>query len=211
MIYRSIALAMLRGINWECAALRMLSRRRELIDTVTVRSRCGCKFVAPKDGKGYDAPNMGSGSQIQIQEVTLQYTQKKIAKMRPFTSMLLLLLAAAPLWAKPKVEVRVKVNDGFGKNQPQDSLSRTGSSYDGALQGGTDYFLNVTVLSDNAEAVANNNGHWCIKGDTLLGSFEYCGMLDGKNLEIDIPQKDGKIKKKSFVIFDHKWRKESDI
>ena len=131
--------------------------------------------------------------------------------MRQLMWMLVLLMAALPSWAKPKVEVRVSVNDGFGKNQPADSLSRTGSSYDGKLGGATDYYLNVTVSSDTAEAVAVNNGHWCIKGDTLLGSFQYQGTLDGKNLEIEVPQKDGKIKKKSFVIFDRKWRKESDI
>jgi hypothetical protein len=124
---------------------------------------------------------------------------------------LLLLLTASPLWAKPKVEVRVKVNEGIGKNLPQDSLSRTGSSVDGALNAGQVFYLNVTVLSDNAEAVAKNNGQWCIKGDDLLSSLEYHGTLEGNNLELEIPQKNGKIKKKSYVVFDHRWRKLSDI
>lgn len=124
---------------------------------------------------------------------------------------LLLLLAASPLWAKPKVEVRVRVNEGIGKNLPQDSLSKTGSPMDGALVGDQVFYLNVTVLSDNAEAVAKNNGQWCIKGDDLLSSLEYHRTLDGNNLELEIPQKNGKTKKKSYVIYDHKWRKLSDI
>jgi hypothetical protein len=131
--------------------------------------------------------------------------------MKPVTFFALLLLAAMPIWAKPKIEVRVKVNEGIGKNLPQDSLSRTGSSMDGALGGAQVFYLNVTVLSDNADAVAKNNGQWCIKGDELLGSLEYHGTLDGNTLEIEVPQPNGKIKKKSYGIFDHKWRKLSDI
>ena len=131
--------------------------------------------------------------------------------MKPITFFVLLLLAASPLWAKPKVEVRVKVNEGIGKNLPQDSLSRTGSSMGGSLGGNQVFYLNVTVLSDNVEAVAKNNGQWCIKGDDLLGSLEYHGTLDGNTLEIEIPQPNGKIKKKSYGIYDHKWRKLSDL
>jgi hypothetical protein len=131
--------------------------------------------------------------------------------MRSLTGLLLLLLAASPLWAKPKVAVRVRVNEGIGKNLPQDSLSRTGSSMDGAINAGQVFFLNVTVLSDNADAVAKNNGQWCIKGDDLLSSLEYLATLDGNNLEIEIPQQGGKTKKKSYVVYDHKWRKLSDL
>lgn len=131
--------------------------------------------------------------------------------MKLVTFFVLPLLAASSLWAKPKVEVRVRVNEGIGKNLPQDSLSRTGSSMDGALGGAQVFYLNVTVLSDNADAVAKNNGQWCIKGDELLGSLEYHGTLDGNTLEIEVPQPNGKIKKRSYGIFDHKWRKLSDI
>jgi hypothetical protein len=131
--------------------------------------------------------------------------------MKPLTGLLLLLLAAAPLWAKPKVDVRIKVNEGIGKNLPQDSLSRTGSTMDAPLNAGQVYYLNVIVLSDNADAVAKNNGQWCIKGDDLLGSLEYHGTLDGNTLEIEIPQTNGKTKKKSYAIFDRKWRKLSDL
>lgn len=131
--------------------------------------------------------------------------------MKPFACFTLLLLAVMPLWAKPKVEVRVKVNEGVGKNVPQDSLSRTGSSMDGALGGTQVFYMNVTVLSDNADAVSKNNGQWCIKGDDLLGSLVYHGTLDGNTLEIEIPLPNGKTKKKSYGIYDRKWRKLSDL
>ena len=122
-----------------------------------------------------------------------------------------LLLCKPSLAGKPKVDVQVKVNEGIGKNPPADSLSRTGSSYDGSLQSASVYYLNVVVTSDNADAAAKNNGQWCIKGDELLGSLEYHGTLDGNTLEIEIPQPNGKTKKKSYGIYDHKWRKLSDL
>jgi hypothetical protein len=132
--------------------------------------------------------------------------------MRPFLWLLLPLLAASPLLAKPKVDVRVKVNDEIAKDRAQDSLSKgTGSSMSTTFYG-TVFFLNVTVLSDNAEAVAKNNGQWCISGDIELDqATEYHGTLDGNDLELEILQKNGKIKKKKFEILDHKWRKLSDI
>src|SRR5580704_10171632 len=101
--------------------------------------------------------------------------------MKPFTGLLLLLLAALPLWAKPKVDVRSKANEGDGKNLPQDSLSRTVSSMDAPLKPGQVFYVDVTVLSDNADAVAKNSGEWCMKGDDLLGGIEYQGTLDGNN------------------------------
>jgi hypothetical protein len=103
------------------------------------------------------------------------------------------------------------VNDGIGKNLPQDSLSRTGSPIDGALGGTQVFYLNVTVRSDNAEAVATSNGQWCIKGDALLGSLTYHGTLSGNDVELEVPQPNGKIKKMSFVVYDRKWRKLSDL
>ena len=132
--------------------------------------------------------------------------------MRPPTLLLLLLLAASPLWAKPKVDVRVKVNDGIGRNRPQDSLAPIGGVFAGPVDYRTIFFLNVTVLSDNAEAVAKNSGQWCISGNTELDvATEYHGTLNGNNLELEIPQKNGKTKKKNFEILDHKWRKLSDF
>jgi hypothetical protein len=122
--------------------------------------------------------------------------------------LLLLLLAASPLWAKPKVDVRIKIDDEIVKERPQDQLSRGGGASIPTSIYGSVYFLNVTVLSDNAEAVAKNNGQWCIQGDIELDKrTEYHGTLDGNNLELEIPQKNGKTKKKNFEIFDHKWRK----
>ena len=80
--------------------------------------------------------------------------------MRPLTGLVLLLLAASPLWAKPKVEVRVRMNEGLGKNLPYDQISRSGMGGDGALMRGQVFFLNVTVFADNAEVVAQNNGQF---------------------------------------------------
>jgi hypothetical protein len=122
-----------------------------------------------------------------------------------------LLFAERALAGKPKVDVQVKVNEGVGKNPPADSLSRTGSSYDGSLQSATIFYLNVTVTSDNADAVAKSNGQWCIKGDALLSSLTYHGTLSGNDLELEVPQPNGKIKKMSFVVYDRKWRKLADI
>jgi hypothetical protein len=132
--------------------------------------------------------------------------------MRPLTWLFLLLLAASPLWAKPKVDVRVKVDDGVGVDRAKDSLSRVGGASPVTTIYTTVFFLNVTVLSDNADAVAKNNGQWCISGDTGLDkSTEYHGTLDGANLELEIPQKNGKIKKKSFDVIARNWKKLSDL
>jgi hypothetical protein len=132
--------------------------------------------------------------------------------MRPLTCVLLFLLAASPLWPKPKVEVRIKIDDQIIKERRQDSLSRGGGASIPTTIFGVIYFLNVTVLSDNAEAVAKNNGKWCISGDTEMDkTTEYHGTLDGDRLELEIPQKDGKTKKKTFEVFDHKWRKLVDL
>lgn len=132
--------------------------------------------------------------------------------MKPLTWLFLLLLAASPLWAKPKVDVRVKVEDGVGVDRAKDSISRVGGASSATTIYTTVFYLNVTVLSDNPEAVAKNNGQWCISGDTgLEKATEYHGTLDGNNLELEIPQKNGKTKKKSFDVIEHKWKKLSDI
>jgi len=132
--------------------------------------------------------------------------------MRLLTGSLSLLLAALPLWAKPKVEIRIKIDDQIIKERPQDSLSRGGGAAIPTTIYGSIYFLNVTVLSDNAEAVAKNNGQWCISGDIELDkATEYHGMLNGNSIELEIPQKDGKTKRKTFEVFDHKWRKLIDL
>lgn len=132
--------------------------------------------------------------------------------MRPRIGLLVLFLSASPLWAKPKVEVRVKASDGVGIDRPQDALSKGGGASLNTILYGTVYYWNVTVRSDNAEAVARNNGQWCISSDIDLdASAEYRGILDGNRLELEIPQKNGKIKKTKFEIFDRKWKKLSDL
>lgn len=132
--------------------------------------------------------------------------------MRPFLWLLLPLLAASPLLAKPKVDVRVKVNEELAKDRAQDSLSKSPGSSMSTTFYGTVFLLNVTVLSDNAEAVAKNNGQWCISGNIELDrATEYHGTLDGNNLTLEILQKNGKIKKQTFEIIDHRWRKLSDM
>jgi hypothetical protein len=131
--------------------------------------------------------------------------------------MLLLLLAASPLCAKPKVAVRVKVKEGMGKDYVQDSLAKNGNpiGVDGVGGQGTGiiygrvFYINVIVislLSNDEAAVAKNDGQWCIKGDTELEFSDYSGTLDGNRLEVEIPQKNGKIRKVKFDIIDHKWR-----
>lgn len=140
-------------------------------------------------------------------------------KMRCLARFLLALLAVqlllwpSPLSAKPKVAVRVKVNEGVGKNQPVDSLERAGRSYAAPLPQPTLWYMNVTVLSDNADAVAQNNGQWCIRGegDSELSSITYQGTLTGNDLEVEVPQPNGKLRKAHFTVYDHKWRKLSDL
>jgi len=135
-----------------------------------------------------------------------------MSEMRFLTLTLSILLAASPLWAKPKVEVSVKISDEIAKDMPQASLSRDGSSTINTSIYGLIFYFNVTVFSKNAEAVAKNDGQWCITGDTQLDrGAEYQGTLNGNNLEIEIPQKNGKTKKKSFDVIDRKWRKLSDL
>jgi hypothetical protein len=113
--------------------------------------------------------------------------------------------------AKPKVEVRLKVNDGIGKYSQQDTLNKYNSPVAGPLMSNEVFYFNVVVSSDNADAVAQNKGQWCIKGEADLSSIEYHGTLSGNNMEVEVPQKNGKNKKVSFVVYDHKWRKLSDL
>jgi hypothetical protein len=132
--------------------------------------------------------------------------------MKPLTSLLLLLLASAPLQAKPKVDVRVKVSDSIEVNTPQASLSRDHNSSPASTFFAPVYILNVTVLSENAEAVAKNNGQWCMSGDVELGkNIEYHGTLNGNTIEVELPQNSGKTKKITFEITDHKWKKLSEF
>jgi hypothetical protein len=128
------------------------------------------------------------------------------------TWFLLVLFTAAPLCAKPKIDVRVKVNEGLRKDRAGDSLSKGGGVTPGNTFTAGVWFMNVTVTADNSEAVAKNNGQWCITGDTALDvNGEYQGTLDGNSLDIQVPGKNGKNKKLHFEVLDHKWRKLSDL
>lgn len=138
-------------------------------------------------------------------------------RMRPLAFLLAsflilqLLLHAVSLAARPKVDVRIKVNEGIGKYASPDTLNKYNSPVAGPLMSNEVFYFNVIVFSDNVEAVAKNNGQWCIKGDIELQSIEYHGTLGGNDLEIEIPQKNGRTKKITFVVYDHKWRKLSDM
>jgi len=127
--------------------------------------------------------------------------------------LLLVLLAAAPLLAKPKVAVHVTVNQGKGRDEVQDTLSKNGVSNSAAdTVFATVYFLNVTVTSDKAEALAGNDGHWCIKGASPLDvNGEYPALLNGNGLDVQVPAKNGKTKTLHFEVLDHKWRTLADL
>ena len=94
--------------------------------------------------------------------------------MRSPTWLLLLSFTAFPLWAKPKVDLRVTLNDGIGEDVVQDSLAKNGDPLSANSIGGHGtehdlrrvfYSLNVTMFSHDAAAVAKSNGQWCITGD----------------------------------------------
>lgn len=134
--------------------------------------------------------------------------------MRPLIWLPLALLVAGPLCAKPKVDVKVTVFEGIGRDSAGDSLSKSGIATTSNITHTAAFFMNVTVASDNPKnvEVAKNGGQWCIEGDTGLDvGGEYTGVLDGNSLTIEMPQKNGKIKKLNFEIFDHKWRKLADL
>jgi hypothetical protein len=127
----------------------------------------------------------------------------------------LVLLSAAPLsvLAKPKVNVFVQSHEAFAILQSPDSLARAGSpmgQYSAPLPPHTDYFINVTVQVHDPQAPLTD-AHWCIKGDSELGDIVYEGFISGNDLELEIPQNNGKIKKVSFKIIDRKWRERKNL
>ena len=138
-------------------------------------------------------------------------------RTKSFASFLMALVAmqlvlGSPVFSgKPKVEVRLKVDDGIGKYPPQDSLNKYNSPVAGPLMSNEIYYFNVTIASDNVDAVAQNGGKWCIKGDIMLSSIEYHATLSGNDLVVEVPAKNGKPKRQNFVVYDHKWRKLADI
>jgi hypothetical protein len=81
-----------------------------------------------------------------------------------FTACLLLMLAATvPVWAKPKIDVKVKVFNGVGRDRVADSLSKsdkTSSNTNESMLYERVFYFNVTLTSDRAEPVlAKNNGN----------------------------------------------------
>ena len=126
--------------------------------------------------------------------------------------LLLMLLAAAPAWAKPKIDVKLKVFNGIGRDRVSGALTKNGSTpsntNDGMLYERVFYF-NVTLTTERANAaLAKSNGQWCITGDTELNVDEFYDVtLDGNNLEIEITAKNGKSKKYRYVVIDRQWRK----
>lgn len=138
----------------------------------------------------------------------------KIKSLGPMACFLLALPFLLSPWAvagKSKVDVRIRVNEGIGKYPQQDFLNERNTPMSGPLMSNEIFYFNVKVLSDNSQAVAKNDGQWCIKGDIYLDSNELHGTLSGNDLEIEVPQKNGKIKKVGFAIVDYKWRKLSDF
>ena len=126
--------------------------------------------------------------------------------------LVLLLLAAAPVWAKPKIDVKVKVFNGIGRDAVAGSLSKsekTSSNTNESMLYERVFYFNVTLTSEKPEAIlAKNNGQWCITGDTELGVTElYDATLDGNNLDVEIIAKNGKTKKYHYVVIDRQWRK----
>ena len=126
--------------------------------------------------------------------------------------LLLMLVAAAPVWAKPKIDVKVKVFNGIGRDRVAGSLSKTektSSNTNESILYERVFYLNVTITSERTEAaLAKNNGQWCISGDTELDINElYDATLDGNNLDVEVTAKNGKTKKYRFVVIDRQWRK----
>jgi hypothetical protein len=127
----------------------------------------------------------------------------------PWLCAIFVAITVSSLWAKPKVDVRVKIHDQWTRDKIDESMPNLGNSVSNVTTI-TVAYLNVTVLSDNAEAVAQNKGQWCIVGDSLLDTQgDYQGTLDGTNLEIDVPQKNGKPKHFTYKVFDRSWRDSS--
>jgi hypothetical protein len=129
-----------------------------------------------------------------------------------FLFVLLASLAAAPLCAKSKVNIRIHVSEGVGRDHATDSLTKSGATNSLNLTNQSIFYLNVTVSSEDAAAVAKNHGEWCISGDNSLNvNQEYEGTLDGNNLDVQVTGNNGKTKKYHYEIFDHKWRKLADL
>ena len=136
---------------------------------------------------------------------------KSLGPLACFFLALPLTLSTLAVATKPKVDVRIMVNEGIGKYPQQDFLNERNTPVAGPLISNEIFYFNVKVLSDNTQAVAKKTDNGVSKVKSTLNSNEYHGTLSGNDLEIEIPQKNSKIKKMGFVIVDHKWRKLADI
>jgi hypothetical protein len=122
-------------------------------------------------------------------------------------------LLALPLWAKPKTVVYVQSHEAFEITGSADTLSRGDTplgAYSAPLAPPIDYFINVTVQVHDPQ-VPLTDAHWCIKGDAALGDLIYHGTISGNDMELEIPDKNGKNKNKSFKIIDRKWRERKNL
>ena len=124
------------------------------------------------------------------------------------------------LLAKPKPAVPVYVHI---KQESVETLS-TGTTFSGVGSGGSGsysssgsysaatVFMNVTIsprTPDKAGATAAGDGQWCLLGDSkvpLDENGQYEGLLQGDDVSILVPEKNGKTKKIHFGIYDRKWR-----
>jgi len=120
----------------------------------------------------------------------------------------LFLLTSAASAKTAKVNVHVKVGTSVKREKSQGSLSL-------AVSAPIISYVNVTLTSDDASAVATNNGQWCIQSQDeavdLPAGAEYQGVLEGDYIEVAIPLTNGKTRKISFKIFDKKWHTPYDL
>ena len=144
--------------------------------------------------------------------------------VKPLTRLLVALLCISPLIAKPKptVPIYVQIHEGNGEIQTNTTeYSGVGSSGAGSYAStgsysGATIFVNATVraqTSENAPAVATNDGKWCLLGSSeipLDPNVQYPGMLRGDGIDILVPQKNGKTKKIHFSVYDHAWKNLSE-
>jgi hypothetical protein len=163
-----------------------------------------------REMRGGKGPFSGRGERLLKFESEPRLKRRR--NMRWPALLLFALLAPMPAGAKPKVDVHIRVHDGLGRDHATDSLSKSGGTNPLNVTNQSIFFLNVTVTSGDAAAVAKNHGEWCISGDNSLDiNGDYDGTLDGNKLEIRITSNNGKMKKYHYEIYDHKWRKLADI
>lgn len=122
-----------------------------------------------------------------------------------------LLLLGAPVYAKPKVGVKVDVEEEITNLTSSGDFSSLAGNASQTVS-----YLNVIVLPDAPIKGFRNDGKWCIKSQAgqrvhLVKGGEYKGLLDGDFLELEVPQLKGKPAKLAFLVFDRKWRSRMDI